>query len=153
MTCTAFVGGTAILPDRLLEDAVVVCRDGLIASVGRRPPPKSARVVDLRGAWLAPGFIDIHVHGGNGADFMDGSLDAVRTACLAHLRHGTTTIFPTTTTGSATQLLAMIKACEQFKQLGQGPNLEGVHLYGPYFAEDKVGCHSVAGRRNPSASE
>lgn len=153
MSCIALVGGTAILPDRLLDGATVVCRDGMITAVGKARPPKDATLVDLRGAYLAPGFVDIHVHGGNGADFMDATLDAVATVCLAHARHGTTTIFPTTTTGSPDQILAMIDACAQFKQRSEGPNLEGVHLYGPYFAEDKLGCHSSLGRRDPTAGD
>jgi N-acetylglucosamine-6-phosphate deacetylase len=110
MSFTAFVGGTAILPDRLLEEAVVVCRDGKIASVGKSKPPKGAQLVDLKGGYLSPGFVDIHVHGGNGADFMDGTPEAVVTACLAHAKHGTTTIFPTTTTGSPEQILEMLGA-------------------------------------------
>jgi N-acetylglucosamine-6-phosphate deacetylase len=96
-----FHNGTAILPDRLLPDAVVVCEGGRITRVGRaRKLPRDATLVDAKGGYLAPGFVDIHVHGGDGADFMDGTADAVRAACRAHARHGTTTIFPTTTTGS-----------------------------------------------------
>jgi N-acetylglucosamine-6-phosphate deacetylase len=152
-----FHNGTAILPDRLLPDAVVVCEGGRITRVGRaRKLPRDATLVDAKGGYLAPGFVDIHVHGGDGADFMDGTADAVRAACRAHARHGTTTIFPTTTTGSPEQLSAMLKACVEVQRGGtpaDGARIAGVHFYGPYFAPDKVGCHSQAGRRDPEARE
>jgi N-acetylglucosamine-6-phosphate deacetylase len=153
-----FVNGTAVLADRLLEDAQVVCEDGRIVSVarGRGRLPKDAEIIDARGGYIAPGFVDIHVHGGAGADFMDGTPDAVRTACRAHARHGTTTIFPTTTTGSPEQIHAMLAACADVRRgqtAADGARIAGVHLYGPYFAEDKVGCHSVEGRRSPNKKE
>jgi N-acetylglucosamine-6-phosphate deacetylase len=150
----AIVNGTIVLEDQLLEDAHVLCDGPRIARVGRGPRvPRAARVIDARGGFISPGFVDIHVHGGNGADFMDGTLAAVQTACLAHARHGTTTIFPTTTTGSPAQILTMLTACAEAQRQGVAINLAGVHLYGPYFAEDKVGCHSSLGRREPLASE
>ncbi len=103
MSFLVFTNGTVILPDRLLPDATLICQNGRIKSVGARSQrvPKDATVIDAEGGYISPGFIDIHVHGGVGADFMDGSVEAVRTACRAHARHGTTTIFPTTTTGSS----------------------------------------------------
>lgn len=158
MSLIVFTHGTAILPDRLLPDATVVCRDGRIESVsqGTRRVPKGATVVDARGGYLSPGFIDVHVHGGAGADFMDGTAAAVATACRAQARHGTTTIFPTTTTGSPAQLLAMLKSCAEVQRRGavsDGARIGGVHLYGPYFAPDKVGCHSKQGQRAPDARE
>lgn len=150
----AIVNGTVILEDGLLEDAHVLCEDDRIVRVARgQRVPKAAKVVDARGGFISPGFVDIHVHGGNGADFMDGTVAAVQTACLAHAKHGTTTIFPTTTTGSHDQILTMLNACRQAQQQGVALNLAGVHLYGPYFAEDKVGCHAQAGRREPLAEE
>ncbi len=154
MPYTALVGGVAVLPDRLLEDAIVVCTKNKITSITQgRKAPRTAEIIDVGGAYISPGFIDIHVHGGSGADFMDGTPQAVRSACRAHGRHGTTTIFPTTTTGSRKQISDMLDACAQVKREKGVPNLAGVHLYGPYFAEDKVGCHSLAGRRSPSPDE
>ena len=150
----AIVNGTVILEDQLLEDAHVVCEGDRIVRVTRgQRVTKAAEVIDARGGFISPGFVDIHVHGGNGADFMDGTVLAVQTACLAHARHGTTTIFPTTTTGSHEQILAMLVACREAQTQGIAANLTGVHLYGPYFAEDKVGCHSKSGRREPLADE
>ena len=149
---------TAILPDRLIEQAWVICEKGKIVSVSKKKPKISVEVevIDGRGGYLAPGFIDIHVHGGDGADFMDGTSEAVRVACRAHARHGTTTIFPTTTTGSPEQIHAMLDAVntvQSEKRVTNGARIAGVHLYGPFFAEDKVGCHSAAGRREPTAAE
>ena len=152
-----FHNGTAVLPEKLLPDAVVICEGGRIKRVGHlRTLPRDATLVDAKGGYITPGFVDIHVHGGDGADFMDGTADAVRTACRAHARHGTTTIFPTTTTGSPEQLCAMLQAClevQRSRNPADGARIAGVHFYGPYFAPDKVGCHSQAGRRDPDANE
>lgn len=153
-----FTNGTLILPDRLVEKGELLVEEGLIQDVGPQRQRSSflGQKIDLRGAYLAPGFVDIHVHGGGGADFMDGTADAVRTANRCHARHGTTTIFPTTTTGTPKQISRMISACEEVYRTWTphaGARIGGIHLYGPYFAEDKVGCHSPAGRRNPDASE
>lgn len=157
MDSLCFINGTAVLPGGLVEDAVVECAGGRIVRVGRagRRVPKAAQVVDAQGGYISPGFIDIHVHGGAGADFMDGTAEAVRIACAAHARHGTTTIFPTTTTGQPEQILAMLESCAQVMKEKEpaGSRIAGVHLYGPFFAEDKVGCHSAKGRRSPSLAE
>lgn len=159
MKSIAFVNGTVVLPDRLLDDGMVCCEDSKIVSVGLRESlPGDVEIIDAKGGVIAPGFIDLHVHGGAGADFMDGTPEAVIRVCAAHLRHGTTTIFPTTTTGSFLQIMDMIDACAvASQQLSQSPaqaaRIAGVHLYGPYFAEDKVGCHAADGRRSPIVSE
>jgi N-acetylglucosamine-6-phosphate deacetylase len=149
--------GTVVLPDRLVEQSAVVCEAGRITAVGRRVRrPRQAVVVDARGGFICPGFVDLHVHGGGGADFMDGEVAAVFTALFAHARHGTTTLFPTTTTGTPAQILAMLAACRAARadwQPAHGARIAGVHVYGPYFAPDKVGCHARDGRRDPQPRE
>ena len=149
--------GTLILPDKLIEGGAVLCERGKITAIGTQvAAPKNAVVIDAKGGYISPGFIDIHVHGGAGADFMDATVPAVRTAIKAHALHGTTTIFPTTTTGAPVQIMAMLSACREAKrtwEAAHGSRIAGVHLYGPYFAADKVGCHSRTGRRAPNAVE
>jgi N-acetylglucosamine-6-phosphate deacetylase len=147
-----------ILPERLAAECCLLIDGGKIAMLGGRGAeiPPEAEIVDAGGSFLSPGFIDIHVHGGGGADFMDGSTDAVETALATHTRHGTTTIFPTTTTGTPEQINAMLAACSEVKarrSLSDGARLEGVHFYGPYFAPEKCGIHADSGRRDPIAEE
>ena len=169
MSTLVFSNGTLILSSRTVEDGAIVCRDGRITAVGRREDlaiPKDATKIDAGGGLIGPGYVDIHVHGGDGADFMDGTADAVRTVLRAHARHGTTSMFPTTTTGSREQIDAMLNACRTLARpaktarrsdsngsASNGARIAGVHLYGPYFAEDKVGCHLKGGRRDPDPAE
>lgn len=147
---TLFRGGPIVLADRVLENGRVLVRDGRIAAVetNRRAPPAGATVIELQGNILSPGLVDLHVHGGGGADFMDGTTEAVRTVCRTHLRHGTTTIFPTTTTGSPEQLQAMFQACQEVQQSpgdGDAARIAGIHLYGPYFAPRKSAATTSPG--------
>ena len=155
-----FFGGQVILPDRVLDRAEVLCDHGKIVAITK--PRRNARTnskihsVDLQGGFLSPGFVDLHVHGGGGADFMDGSADAVQAALETHLLHGTTTLFPTTSTGTPTELARMIRAvaeCKSKKRSVQGSRIAGVHLYGPYFAPEKSGCHSSSACRPPQSHE
>ena len=145
--------GELILPDRTLPDTWLLCGAGRIIGILPEAPTNTPVI---EGTYISPGFVDLHVHGGNGADYMDGTIDAVRQANRAHALHGTTTIFPTTTTGSTPELQAMLDACLTLHTdwtITDGARIAGVHYYGPYFAEDKVGCHSPSGRRDPSPDE
>lgn len=155
----AFVNGNVVLPDRVMSDGVVLCAGGRVQCVAPRKGaaiPKHATLIDAGGGYISPGFVDLHVHGGDGADYMDGDAEAVRAVNRCHARHGTTTIFPTTTTGTPAQILAMLDACAAVRNAwtpADGARLEGVHFYGPYFAESKVGCHLKSGRRDPVRAE
>jgi N-acetylglucosamine-6-phosphate deacetylase len=149
--------GRIVLPGEVLTDGFLLVENGKIAAVtSEKPATYNGPVTHVEDGYISPGFIDIHVHGGDGADYMDGTVEAVRRANLGHLRHGTTTILPTTTTGSTAQLSRMIQACLEVRErwsVADGAYIGGVHFYGPYFAEEKVGCHSREGRRDPVARE
>jgi N-acetylglucosamine-6-phosphate deacetylase len=149
--------GRAILPDRII-DATLICRDGLIDAVQspKKALPKDSEIFDARGSYIAPGFVDLHVHGGGGSDFMDGTIEDVRIACRSHLKHGTTTLFPTTSTASTEAILTMIAACKQHRDQYEpeaGAKIAGIHLYGPYFAANKSGCHDPEHCRPPTRTE
>ncbi len=153
-----FHGGPIVLADRVVVDHRVVVSGGRIEAVekDRKTVPRGATVIDLKGSLLTPGMVDIHVHGGGGSDFMDATPEAVRTVCQTHLRHGTTTLFPTTTTGTIEQLESMFAACRSVLESGEPTGharIAGIHLYGPYFAEDKVGCHKKDHTRTPDPKE
>jgi N-acetylglucosamine-6-phosphate deacetylase len=146
--------GQIVLPDRVLERGYLLCRAGRVLHVGQENPDPEALLHEAE--VVAPGFVDIHVHGGAGADYMDGSREAVATVNRCHALHGTTTVFPTTTTGTREELEAMISACEQVQadwDPGGGARIAGIHFYGPYFAGDKVGVHAPEGRRDPVRDE
>lgn len=151
--------GTVVLPIDLLPHGIVVIEDGRIVAVGPERDvkvPVGAEVIDADDGYISPGFVDIHTHGGADSDYMDGTPDAVRIANRAHARHGTTTIFPTTTTGTPAQLVAMLDAVEQVARnwsVTDGARIAGVHWYGPYFAKDKVGAHPKGFERNPDPAE
>src|SRR5579859_4201066 len=156
MSIRYFTGGTIILAERLLPGGAVTVEDSQITTVhpAAALPPPDAEIIDLQGGYLAPGFVDLHVHGGAGADFMDGTADAFRTACRAHARHGTTSLLPTTTVARHEQHLAFLDVCRRLKREGTGgANVLGAHFYGPYFAPEARGCHPAAALRPPDAEE
>ena len=94
------------------------------------------------------------MHGGNNADFMDGTVEAFETAVRAHTRHGTTSIVPTSTVARHEQTLAFLQNTRVLRRRGAQPQLglcrvAGAHLYRPSFNEEKVGCHPKDSARPP----
>jgi N-acetylglucosamine-6-phosphate deacetylase len=146
-----FRNGTILLSDREIPGQVLV-EGERIREVG--PATASGEVVDLEGGYLAPGFIDLHVHGGAGADFMDATAEAFRTVCRAHARHGTTALLATTTVAWHEQHLAFLSTCRALKgQPTGGAEVLGAHFYGPYFGREARGCHPAAAVRAPVTEE
>jgi N-acetylglucosamine-6-phosphate deacetylase len=151
-----FVNGTLVLPDRLVPDGEVVTLDDRIAHVGSAPPGSVSgiRFVDLQGGYLLPGFVDLHVHGGDGADFMDGTTDAFLAVLAAHARHGTTSCAPTTTVARHDQHLAFLGLVHELRlRPAGGARVLGAHIYGPYFALEARGCHSATAVRSPTPAD
>jgi N-acetylglucosamine-6-phosphate deacetylase len=155
MSRLVFRNGTIVLADRLLAGGEVVVAGDHIDAVRDAPAlPADGEIIDLQGGYLVPGYVDLHVHGGAGADFMDGTDDAFRTVCRAHARHGTTSLLPTTTVARHEQHLAFLDVCRQLKREGTGSTrILGAHFYGPYFAPEARGCHSAAALRPPQRHE
>jgi N-acetylglucosamine-6-phosphate deacetylase len=151
--------GDLVLPDRVLAGGALLINAGRIVAVGstddvvRQAGTGTKRIA--HDGFIAPGYIDLHVHGGGGADFMDGTEEAFRTALSAHLRHGTTSIVPTTTVARHEQTLSMLRLCREFREPAaqELPRVLGAHLYGPHFRYEARGCHPAALYHEPLAQE
>jgi len=155
MTRFLFRNGTIVLENRLLPEGEVRVAADRIASVRESPTDAAdAEIIDLHGGYLVPGYVDLHVHGGAGSDFMDGTEDAFHTICRAHARHGTTSLLPTTTVARHEQHLAFLDVCRRLRRDGtEGARILGAHFYGPYFAPEARGCHPAAALRPPIPAE
>ena len=150
---TKLSGGRVILPDRIAQGLDVYVADGVITAVTDAALPFDAEI-DATGQYVSPGFIDIHSHGGGGADFLDGTPEAFLTAASLHARYGTTTIIPTATSGKLEETLAMEQAYEQaLERNASGADMPGLHLEGPYFAASQAGAQDPRHIRNPEPEE
>ena len=113
-----------------------------------------AEFVDAQGQYISPGFMDIHVHGGGGSDFMDGSVEAFLTIAQTHAKHGTTSLLPTTLTSEKEDLIQTLEAFGKAEMVNtMGANLMGMHLEGPYFAMSQRGAQDPKYIRNPDPAE
>lgn len=121
-----------VFPDDVKLTSVLI-GDGIISAIGYQG--KADREIDAKGNYLLAGFIDIHVHGGGGADFMDATPEAFEIAVKSHLEHGTTTLLPTAMTAIESDLTDFLNAFKEFKSKSEYSVLTpGVHLEGPYFS-------------------
>ena len=139
------IGGTVLTPIRALAGAEIAVENGKIVSVGPRDAATDAgaEIVDVGGLWVAPGFIDLHVHGGGGYDFMDATVEAFHGAARMHALHGTTTLLPTSLASGDEALLDMIHAYQDaVRAPWVGAAMPGLHLEGPYFSLAQAGAQA-----------
>jgi len=136
-----FVNASVILPDCVLPNAGLVVEEGRIVEI-LRDAESMVGAIDVQGMYLSPGFVDVHVHGGDGADFMDGTAEAFAAVCRCHLRHGTTSLAPTSTVATTAQYDRFLTLTSQLVGKSTGvAKVVGCHFYGPYFARPARGCH------------
>lgn len=136
-----------ITPCDIVLDGAQICRISL-------PGSEAMPGVDGKGLYLSHGFIDIHCHGGGGADFMDGTEEAWRTAARLHLTHGTTCMTPTTLSATREELLRAFEIFYRCRDdIQDGARMLGLHLEGPYFSHSQAGAQDPAHMRDPDPEE
>lgn len=151
------VNGRVITPHRMIPKGGVRLEGEYIDrvfSLKEAEIPEGAEIIDLHGAIISPGFIDMHLHGSGGADVMDGTVEALETIARTHAKGGTTTILPTTLTSSDRDLYFALDAFAKAKEkVIDGARLLGMHLEGPYFADTQRGAQDPRYLKNPDPGE
>ena len=149
------INGRLILSDRILEYATIVISGKKIVSIDKKDKEVAgAKVIDAKGNYVSPGFIDIHVHGGGGHDFMDGNETGFLKIAETHAQYGTTSMFPTTLTSSKEELFQTLAIYENANKKNiHGAQFLGMHLEGPYISMNQKGAQDGRYIRNPDPSE
>lgn len=137
---TVIENGKIILEDKILEGYKLYIEDNLIAEITEENLPAD-KVIDVAGAYVSAGFIDIHTHGAGGFDFLDKSEEAYLVSARVHAEHGATSIVPTLTSVDVDGMKEAIEIYKSVKNKAyDGANLLGIHAEGPYFAESQKGA-------------
>ena len=149
------INGNIITPYQILKNGTVLINNNTIEAISEGDIEGSDYfIIDAKGNYVSPGFIDIHIHGGGGHDFMDGTEEAYLQIAAIHAKYGTTAMAPTTLTCAKEDLL---KAIDLYKSASRkntnGAQFIGLHLEGPYFALSQSGAQDPRYIRNPDLEE
>jgi N-acetylglucosamine-6-phosphate deacetylase len=147
--------GQIITPKGILKDGSVLVEDGKIVEISNSNIDAPGAIeIDAKGKYVSPGFIDIHVHGGGGHDFMDNTIEAFLGIAQLHAQYGTTSILPTTLSCENTDLLETLRIYDKAAQLNiNGSQFMGIHIEGPYFALNQRGAQDPRYIRDPDSDE
>ena len=130
------------LVTQTLEEKNLYIENGKIVNISADDIP-CREEIDAKGCYVCPGFIDTHIHGGDGFSFMDGGIAPMKRTAQVHLLHGTTTICPTSMTSSYEDLKQLVldyKELSLYAGKNGLPNFAGLHLEGPYIAPSQAGA-------------
>jgi N-acetylglucosamine-6-phosphate deacetylase len=148
-----FRGGDVITPEGVRAGVDVFVEDGSITRVGPKLSAPRARIIDARGLLLAPGFIDIHIHGAAGAMCEQGDPDQIETISRTLARFGTTGFLATIATLPPDRLRTAVHAVASVAGNEPGARILGIHLEGPYLNPERAGAQAVPWMRDPSIEE
>jgi N-acetylglucosamine-6-phosphate deacetylase len=148
----AFTARILITPAETVQHPLVLVAEGKIVEIGTRaarPVPAGVQVLDLDDGLMAPGYLDLHIHGGGGFDVMDADVDALPAVERLIARHGVTGYFPTTVTAPLDATLrALERLADAIESRGQGNRSDerrarpvGIHLEGPFISHARKGVH------------
>ena len=138
-----------VLEDRVIENGFLVFDNDIITKVGEGEYQGTA--VDCKGLIAMPGFIDIHIHGSAGIDFMDAKEEDYKTIAESLYKEGVTTFLATTLTSDEQSLARVCETVNNVKS--QIPSLGGIHFEGPYISAKYKGAQNEKFIRNPNIKE
>jgi len=130
-----FSNARLILPDGIRDGLELVVDSGKIAEIRER---SAAESIDLAGNYLAPGFVDLHIHGALGRDTMEATPEAFQTICDFHASGGTTSLLLTTVTAPISEIVNVMLAVRT--SAGSIKQIAGVHVEGPFISKARAGA-------------
>jgi N-acetylglucosamine-6-phosphate deacetylase len=139
-----FSNARLVLPDGIQDSLELVVAEGKIAEIR---PRSGADFIDLGGNYLAPGFIDLHIHGALGRDTMEATPDAFRAICDYHASGGTTSLLLTTATAPIEEIVSVLVAVRAAQK--STPQIAGVHVEGPFISKLRAGAQRTEFIRDP----
>ena len=139
-----FANARFILPDGIHDGLEAVVEEGRFAAIRPRSEEKA---IDLEGNYVAPGFIDLHVHGALGRDTMEATPEAFRAICDYHASGGTTSLLLTTVTAPIPTIAKVLRAVRS--SAGPIKQIAGVHVEGPFLSGARCGAQRAEFMRNP----
>jgi len=142
-----FTNARLIFPDAIREGLEVIVHEGKIIELRETGYVGKKDIVDLGGNYLAPGFVDLHVHGAKGRDTMEASVEAFRAICDYHASGGTTSLLLTTATAPTSAIVKVAKKARASTSIKQ---IAGVHVEGPFISRAKPGAQRVRLIRKPT---
>ncbi len=148
--------GKIVTSNAIVSNGCVVIRNGIIEKVSDvcNDLPANTILINAKGNYISPGFIDLHVHGGGGYDFMDGTVEAFVRIAETHAKYGTTSMLPTTLSCSNDELYDMLKVYEEAKKTDhKGAYFAGIHLEGPYLSMNQRGAQDPVYIRDPDPAD
>ncbi len=151
----AIVNGKIILKDSIVENYALLYTDKIIDVVTKELVPEHAEIIDANGGYVAPGLIDLHIHGYLGKDVCDGEEESIKTISKGLLANGVTGYLPTTMTEDMSIIRKSLEVCRALKEESKnwdGSIVLGCHAEGPFISESKKGAQDAKYILKPDAS-
>ncbi|PYK30256.1 MAG: N-acetylglucosamine-6-phosphate deacetylase [Verrucomicrobia bacterium] len=143
-----FKNARLIFPYGVQDGLDLIVESGIITGMRPQAPAMGEDIIDLEGNYLAPGFVDLHVHGAMGHDAMEASPKAFRAICDYHATGGTTSLLLTTATAPIKAILKVIEGVRA--QKSSIKQIAGVHVEGPFISKAKAGAQRASLMHKPT---
>lgn len=150
----AIVNGKIILKDRIENDCVLLYSDVIEGIVSKDNIPEDAQIIDAGGGYVAPGLIDLHIHGYLGKDVCDGEEESIRVISKGLIANGVTSYLPTTMTVDMKVIkkaLEVLRNLKEESKTWEGSEILGCHAEGPFISESKKGAQDAKYILKPDA--
>ncbi|MBE7053139.1 MAG: N-acetylglucosamine-6-phosphate deacetylase [Ruminococcaceae bacterium] len=144
-------GGNVITGGKITKKDVLIKDEKIVDTDFSGEIPCGCKIIDANKKYVSAGFIDIHLHGGGGYDFMDCTKEAFCAISKTHLENGTTLLVPTAVSSTFENILNLIKTYKEC--IDECPNFYGIHLEGPYISKNQKGAHKEYLLHSPTNEE